>query len=188
MPSALAGRLSSFLCAAVLPDTFLCFLSLRGAAFIWNFEHFSTLVLTLTISGAVLSPCYSGQLVAPLSGQFYFPLTFHPRIRRAFVGCRSCLCLPRLKLCARRSPVESDPDEMGTERVLVANFNVVTVCEIGIYVFFLRLRRVHRRTFMYIERIRSVYLNSVLYLRGAVTSLADLRLRRSMTSLPINSN
>lgn len=25
--------------------------------------------------------------------QFYFPLTFHPRIRGAFVCCRSCLCL-----------------------------------------------------------------------------------------------
>lgn len=29
-----------------------------------------------------------------MSRQFYFPLTFHPRIRGAFVGCRSCLCLP----------------------------------------------------------------------------------------------
>lgn len=41
---------------------------------------------------------------------------------------------------------------------------------------------------MYIENTRSVYLNAVLDLRGAVTSPADLRLRRSMTSLPINSN
>lgn len=100
-----ARKLCSFLGAAFLSASFPRFLPRQGVALIWNFEHFSTLLLTLAISGAVLGPCDSGHLVAPLSGRFYFPLTFHPRIRRAFVGCWSCL--PRLELCTSRSSGES---------------------------------------------------------------------------------
>lgn len=149
-------KLYSFLRATFSSGTFLRFLPLRGVAFIWNFDHFSALLLTLAISGAVLSPCYSGRLVAPLSGQFYFPLTFHPRIRRAFVGCWGCLCLPRLKLCTLRSPVGSDPDWMWAYRVHAVNLNVATVCENALCGF-LHLSLLHRRTFVYVDTTRFAY-------------------------------
>lgn len=63
--------------------------------------------------------------------QFYFPLTFHPRIRGAFVGCRSCLSLPqyhclKLTLCSTLPVVPIQTRGKLKKKIIIIRGNFMT--------------------------------------------------------------
>lgn len=80
-------------------------------------------------------------LFRALSGSFIRPVLLSTHVSSQ--DQKSVCGLPKLlvptaskTLHSSLSPVESDPGEMGAERVLAENFNAVTVCGNGMCVFF----------------------------------------------------